>query len=230
MASKVDEKTKSWQDGRSFAVIELALFGAVLTAGLLNYLPLSNTPWLFLYGSLMLLARGRFWGSVGLRWPVHAASAIGLGLAAGVALSIHELVVLEPIVRSFTGEPPDLSVFKPLMGNLEKTLMLIGLSWVFAAFGEEMVWRGYALNRVASSLGGSAAAWCVAAIGVNVLFGMVHDYQELSGVIITAIGGLTYTLLYYLSGRNLAVPIAAHGMQNTCDFLFIYHGGIIPGL
>ena len=28
---------------------------------------------------------------------------------------------------------------------------------------------------------------------------------------------------------NLAVPIVAHGMQNTCDFLFIYQGGVIPG-
>jgi hypothetical protein len=33
-----------------------------------------------------------------------------------------------------------------------------------------------------------------------------------------------------LAGRNLAVPIMAHGTQNTCDFLFMYWGGIIPGI
>ena len=51
----------------------------------------------------------------------------------------------------------------------------------------------------------------------------------MSGVIITAVGGVTYGLLYLLSGRCLAIPIVAHGVQNTCDLMLIYWGGIIPG-
>lgn len=219
-----------WRESKGFGGVEVALFAAVFMLGMYNVLPISNTPWLFLLGSIMLLLRGKFWGSVGFRWPPHAPTAILLGAVAGVALSVHELIVLEPAVRSFTGAPPDLSFFKDLKGNLQATLFWIALSWVLAGFGEEMVWRGYALNRLSALLGGTTGAWVLAAIAVNIVFGIGHEYQDLTGIIVTAIGGLTYTVLYLLAGRNLAVPIVAHGMQNTCDFIFMYWGGIIPGI
>jgi membrane protease YdiL (CAAX protease family) len=220
---------KGWRDGAWFAAIEAVLFAAVFIAGTYNYLPISHTPYLLVLGWLMLFVRGKRWADVGFRWPEHAGSAIALGAAAGVALSANELVVLEPLVRSFTGASPDLSLFKQLTGNLQATLLFIALSWVLAAFGEEMVWRGYAMTRVAEVMGGSTGAWVLSTIAISVVFGIAHDYQDLTGIIVTAIGGMTYAVLYVLAGRNLAVPIVAHGMQNTCDFLFIYHGGIIPG-
>lgn len=230
MAAGGEGSEAGWRESVGFGAVEVALFAAVFAAGMLNFLPISNTPWLFLLGSVLLLARGRFWGSVGFRWPEYATSALATGAAAGVALSVHELVVLEPIVRSYTGSSPDLSLFKELRGNLEATLFWIGLSWVLAGFGEELVWRGYALNRLAALLGSTTGAWLFAAVAVNIAFGIAHDYQDMTGIIVTGIGGLTYTVLYFLAGRNLAVPIMAHGMQNTCDFLFMYWGGIIPGI
>jgi hypothetical protein len=218
-----------WRDGAGFAMLEVALFVALFIAAGFIDLPVSNTPWFFLLGSLMLLVRGKFWGEVGLRWPRQGLAAIALAALAGVALSVNELLVLEPAVRSFTGSSPDLSFFSELRGNLKATLFWIGLSWVLAAFGEETVWRGYALNRFAAMFGSTRTGWIIAAIVVNVGFGLIHQYQDVTGIIVTGIGGLTYTALYFLAGRNLVVPIVAHGMQNTCDFLFLYHGGIIPG-
>lgn len=230
MNGEARQTAARWRDGAGFGVLELVLFAALFVAGRFIDLPVSNTPWLFLLASLMLLARGKFWGEVGFRWPKQGLVAIALAALAGVALSVNELLVLEPIVRAFTGASPDLSFFRELRGNLEATLFWIALSWVLAGFGEEMVWRGYALNRLAALLGGGRAGWAVAAIVVNTAFGLIHDYQDLTGIIVTGIGGLTYTALYFLAGRNLVVPIVAHGMQNTCDFLFMYHGGIIPGI
>ena len=224
------EQGKTWRDSRGFAAVEMILFAAVFVAGTYNYLPISHTPYLFVLAWLMLFLRGRRWADVGLRWPPHAGSAIVLGLVAGVALSVHELIVLEPIVRGFTGTSPDLSLFKMLKGNLETTLLFIALSWLLAAFGEETVWRGYAMTRVAERFGGSTGAWILSAVVVSAVFGIAHDYQSLSGMIITGIGGMTYALLYFLAGRNLLVPIMAHGAQNTCDLIFMYHGGLIPGI
>lgn len=218
-----------WRESAGFGVLEAVLFGAVFVAGTYNYLPISHTPYLLVLGWLMLFIRGKRWADLGFRWPAHAASALTLGALAGVALSVHELIVLEPVVRSFTGASPDLSLFKELKGNLQATLFWIALSWVLAAFGEEMVWRGYAMNRVAELFGGNTAAWILSALAVNIVFGVAHEYQNVTGIIITAIGGMTYAMLYVLAGRNLTVPIMAHGMQNTCDFTFMYIGGIIPG-
>lgn len=227
-----DERQTSvgWRESAAFGIFEAVAFAVVFVAGTYNYLPISHTPYLLLLGWVMLYVRGKKWRDVGFYWPEHAPSALLLGAVAGVALSVHELLVLEPLVRSITGTSPDLSMFKELKGNLQATLFFIALSWVLAAFGEEMVWRGYAMNRVAELAGGTTAAWIMSTLAVNSVFGIAHDYQDISGIAITAIGGMAYAMLYFLAGRNLAVPIVAHGMQNTCDFLFMYRGGIVPGV
>jgi membrane protease YdiL (CAAX protease family) len=219
-----------WRESPVFAAVEIALFAAVFVAGSIGYLPISHTPYLFVLAWIMLLVRGKRWRDVGFRWPPHAASALVLGVLAGAALSVHELIVLEPAVRSFTGAPPDLSFFKELKGNLGATLFFIALSWVLAGFGEELVWRGYAMNRAAEIFGGTTGAWILSAVVINAAFGLAHEDQGLTGWIVTGIGGMTYAVLYVLAGRNLAVPIVAHGTQNTCDFIFMYVGGIIPGI
>lgn len=218
-----------WRDSVWFAAIELLLFIAVFEAGSYNYLPISHTPWLFILCWVLLRVRGKRWRDVGLRLSASWPLTIGIGVAAGVALSLHELIVLEPLVRQWTGGSPDLSLIKEITGSWQNLLLLIALSWLLAAFGEEMVWRGYAMTRVAEVLGGTTAAWAISLIGVSVIFGIAHSYQDLSGVIITAVGGVTYGILYLLSGRSLAVPIIAHGTQNTCDLVMIYWGGIVPG-
>lgn len=218
-----------WRDSSWLATMELLLFVAVFVVGSYNILPLSHTPWLFMLCWGLLLLRGKSWRDVGFKLTASWPFTIAVGAVAGAALSVHELIVLEPLVRQWTGESPDLSTFKGLTGDLQATLLLIGLSWVFAGFGEEMVWRGFAMSRVAEALGGTSAAWAASLIGVSVFFGIAHSYQEVSGVIVTAVGGATYGLLFLLSGRSLAIPIVAHGTQNTCDLVFIYWGGIIPG-
>jgi membrane protease YdiL (CAAX protease family) len=218
-----------WRDSLWFAAIELVLFIAVFEAGSYNYLPVSHTPWLFLLCWALLRLRGKRWRDVGFRlsdsWPFT----IAVGAIAGVALSLHELIVLEPLVRQWTGGSPDLSLIKEITSSWQNLALLIAASWVLAAFGEEMVWRGFAMTRVAEVLGGNAGAWFVSLVGVSAIFGIAHSYQDLSGVIITAVGGVTYGLLYLLSGRCLAIPIVAHGVQNTCDLMLICWGGIIPG-
>jgi membrane protease YdiL (CAAX protease family) len=225
------EKTGArWRESTQFGLLEAMLFAAVFIAGTYNLLPISHTPYLLVLAWIMLLVRGKRWKDVGLYWPEHGLWAVGFGVFAGIVLSLNELLVLEPAVRSFTGSSPDLSFFKELKGNLQMTLFFIALSWVLAAFGEEMVWRGYAMTRAAELFGGGGAAWILSLIAVNIVFGIAHDYQDMTGIIVTGIGGAIYAVLYLLSGRNLVIPIMAHGTSNTCDFLFMYQGGIIPGV
>jgi hypothetical protein len=39
-----------------------------------------------------------------------------------------------------TEKQPDLSDFQAIYANLKWTLILLALTWLLAAFGEEMVW------------------------------------------------------------------------------------------
>ena len=100
-------------------------------------------------------------------------------------------------------------------------MALIGfaLVWTFGAFGEELVWRGYLMNRVADLGRHAKWAWACSLILVNIGFGFAHGYQGVTGVIDEGLMGVLLGILYLLTGCNLVVPIIAHGVQDTIDLL-----------
>jgi hypothetical protein len=89
------------------------------------------------------------------------------------------------------------------------------LVWTFAAFGEEIGYRGYLLTRAAEAGGRSKAADWVAVLIVSVLFGYGHYYKGPSGIVDSGMAGLILGAAYVLSGRNLWVCILAHGFIDT---------------
>jgi len=116
-----------------------------------------------------------------------------------------------------------------LTGNLKMTALFIALSWTLAAFGEEMVWRGYLMSRVADVFGRGRAAWAASLVIVSTVFGLAHGYQGLTGWIEEAIAGLALGAMYLGMGRNLWVPIFAHGVADTIDMVLLFLGKM-PGL
>ena len=50
---------------------------------------------------------------------------------------------------------------------------------------------------------------------VSVLFGYGHYYKGASGIVDSGVAGLILGSAYLLSGRNLWVPILAHGFIDT---------------
>jgi len=101
--------------------------------------------------------------------------------------------------------------------------------WTLAAFGEELVYRGYLTNRIAELVDAKRARWVVSLLASSTLFGAVHYYQGASGVIATGLCGLLYGTLYLVSGHNLWLPIVAHGVLDgvACVLIFL---GQYPGL
>jgi len=92
---------------------------------------------------------------------------------------------------------------------------MLAVFWGFAAFGEEMGYRGYLLNRAAEIGNRSKAADLVALLLVSVLFGYGHYYKGYAGVIASSVSGLVLGAAYLLSRRNLWVSILAHGFRDT---------------
>lgn len=85
------------------------------------------------------------------------------------------------------------------------------------------------MQRVARWLGGTGAAWTTSLLLVSPLFGWVHSEQGVSGAVQESLSGLLLGVLFLATGRNLAVPIVAHGVSNTVAFVLIYLGRY-PGL
>lgn len=209
--------------------LELALFAAIFWADEAGFVPLSKTPFLLLvaWGSLRL--RGLRWRDVGLSLPAGWPRLAGIGLAAGVAMWLLEFFVTMPLLHRALGYWPDLTAFNDLVGNAVLLAVYLALNWVLAAFGEEMVWRGYALPRAAEFFGSGTRAFVIALVVVNVAFGLAHLYQGPSGVIQATVGGVLLGILYLATGRNLVAPIVAHGVGNSIDFSVMYLG-LYPGV
>ena len=204
--------------------LEVALFAGVFWADAAGWVPLSKTPFLFLIAWASLRLRGLRWRDVGLRLPVRWQRIVAIGVAAGIAMWLLEFFVTMPMLHRVLGYWPDLSDFDDLVGNATVLAIYVALNWVLAAFGEEMVWRGYALPRVAEFAGSGTRAWIVALVVVNVAFGLAHLYQGPSGVIQATVGGVLLGILYVATGRNLLAPILAHGIGNSIDFMVMYLG------
>ena len=214
----------SWRDSKWLIFAELVIVALIFVADWRHLIPFSKTPFLVAFGWISLRVRGLRWRSVGLEKYKTWKATLALGLAAGVALEAFELFVSQPFLIKVLHKKPDLDVFRSLQGNLKLTLLFIVLAWILAAFGEEMVYRGYLMNRVADLFNRTRRAWIISLIAVHVGFGLAHLYQGATGVVDEGLMGLLLGIIYLRTGRNLAVPIVAHGVQDTIDFVLIFLG------
>jgi uncharacterized protein len=218
-----------WRQSKWLALAELLVVVVIFVADAHHLIYFSKTPYLVLFGWASLWARKVGWRGVGLRLYRNWKTSIALGVAAGVLLEVFELFVTQPLLVKWLGREPDLETFQALHANLKWTLVAIAGAWTLAAFGEEMVYRGYLMNRVADLLHRTRAAWIVSLMAVHIGFGLAHAYQGVTGAIDEGLMGLLLGLIYLRTGRNLAVPIIAHGVSDTIDFVLIFFGKY-PGL
>ena len=111
-----------------------------------------------------------------------------------------------------------------IAGDLRSALLWLGLVWTFAAFGEEISYRGYLLNRAADIGGRTPLAYWIAVIAVSILFGYGHYYKGPAGIVDSGIAGLILGAAYLISGRNLWTTILAHGFIDTFGVAGLYFG------
>lgn len=208
---------------------ELAIVAGLFYADVHHYIYVSKTPYLFLLGWASLRLRGMRWKDVGFVRPPSWRKAFLWGIAAGLCMEALEVFVTQPLLARWLRKMPDLSDFAGMVGNLKVFLIYVVLVWVLGALGEEIVYRGYLMNRVAGLFRDTKAAWVLSLIAVSVVFGCAHLDQGATGMIENVWDGLLLGVLYLACGRNLAVPVIAHALADTLDFTLIYLGKY-PGM
>ena len=190
----------------------------------LRIIPVDETVPIFLLGWLSLWLRGVGWRGVGLTRPPKWGRVITLGIGTGVLLQVLSEFLSEPAIRYLTHQVADMSEFTPLVGNLKLAALYLVLVWSWAAFGEELTYRGYVLNRAADLGGRTKSAWTVALLLVVGLFAFGHSYQGIAGMLDTGIHGLLFGVVYLASGRNLWPTVIAHGVCDTVGIVLIFFG------
>lgn len=205
-------------------IAELGVLLLLVFARVLHVFPFSSIAYAFVFVLVSLFIRKIGLTGIGLTLPKSNRRIVFLGIGGGILLQFLSLHVLEPLLAKLTGHLPDLSQFSALKGNIQFLLMWLAISWTVAAFGEEIVYRGYLMNRVTDLIGKTRSAWAVSLFLSAILFGLIHYYQGLSGMLATGISGLVFGILYLTTGRNLWAPILAHGTYDTVGFLLIFLG------
>jgi membrane protease YdiL (CAAX protease family) len=201
---------------------------AILVVVGISYLdaviPPAGIPLAVLAIWLILRWQGQGWRSLGFRRPASWPRTILI--ASGIALAWQAIGVVGMLLaRGAAGaEGPDISRFESIEGDVAMLAQWLTVAWTTAGFGEEIIWRGFLMSRVAGLLGDGKRAWVAALLISSVVFGLLHFYQGPSGVVMTGLSGLLLGLLFLLSGRNLWLPILTHGLLNTISFLAIYFG------
>lgn len=210
-------------------LFEIAVFIALVVADAYGLLPISQTLFLVPLIWIALRLNGERWASIGFSRPEKLGGSIALGVVAGVAMELFAVHVTTPRISAFFGVEPDYSGFASIRGNAALLLVYLGLSWTLAAFGEEICFRGFLMKRLAQVFGEGRGAWFVSLVLSSVLFGWGHTEQGVSGWIQEGLSGFLLGVLFLCSGRNLTVPIVAHGVSNTLAFVLIYLGRY-PGM
>jgi membrane protease YdiL (CAAX protease family) len=216
------DDTHAWRHSVSLALLEFVLIAALYLADWLHHVFPSKVPYLLALAWISLRLRGLRWRDVGFRLYRDWYTTLAIGVAAGIGIELLELFATQPLLARLTGQMPDLSAFSRVAGNLQWLSLSLILTWTLFAFGEELVFRGYLMDRIAGLFGRSRGAWACALALASVVFGLSHFQQGIAGVSENLMDGILLGALYLRFGRNLAIPIIAHGVTDTVDFLLLF--------
>ncbi|MGJ8560287.1 MAG: CPBP family intramembrane glutamic endopeptidase [Litorimonas sp.] len=146
------------------------------------------------------------------------AAAVGIPLLAGEVFGLDFLTETSASVEDR---------WSAVEGNLPMLFLWLGIVWTAAAFGEEMLFRGYFISRLQIAFGGVSFAPVIAVVIAAALFGLGHVYyQGLRGFIITGLIGIAFGSMFLLLKRNLWPVIFLHGVIDTIIMSAIYFGVI----
>jgi len=208
---------------RWFSAAEF-IAGALVVIGHNVYRVLPNeVPILFLAGLVSLRLRDG-WPRLGLGRPVSWTRTILIALAAAALRILLGDLVIEPLTAHFWPPIAGPAGSDAITGNVKLMLTTLGLVWTFAAFGEEIGYRGYLLARAADAAGRTKAAYVVGLILVSVLFGYGHYYKGPAGVLDSGIAGLILGVVYLWNKRNLWTAVLAHGFIDTYGLIAVFLG------
>ena len=200
------------------------LMGSAIVIGHNVYRVVPNeVPILFVLALISFRLRDG-WSALGLRWPVSWRRTVLIALAAAILRILVGTLVIEPVTAHVWPPAVAPSGMNHIAGHWMQALKWFLLVWTFAAFGEEIGYRGYLLNRAADAGGGSKAANWIAVVLVSVLFGYGHYYKGPSGIVDSGMAGLILGAAYVLSKRNLWVCVLAHGFIDTIGLIAVFFG------
>jgi membrane protease YdiL (CAAX protease family) len=212
------------RESRPLSALELLLGAAIVVGHNVFHIVPNEVLILFVLGLLSARLRDGNLAALGLTRPPSGVRILQIALAAAALRILLAEFVIDPVTARFWPEANMPEGADEIAGDLGTAALWLLLVWTFAAFGEEIAYRGYLVARAADLGGRSIAAYWVGVVLVAILFGYGHYYKGPAGIIDSGIAGLILGAAYLLAGRNLWASILAHGFIDTYGVTMLYLG------
>lgn len=201
---------------KPFAVILI-----MLIAPLFGFID-RNFTFFFGLGIVFLILKGSKydWGRFGIGQKITGKTVIKSIVLATIIFAVFTFLI-DPLLIKWLGEY-DLSSIDDIRGNLLGYIILMLIVWIFAAFGEEILFRGYYMKALAELLGNNKTAWVFSAFIVSLYFGISHAYQGLIGVVSVFLWSFVISLIFSKNKNNLLLLVLIHGIYDTIGVTLIY--------
>ncbi|HEX5732954.1 MAG TPA: type II CAAX endopeptidase family protein [Blastocatellia bacterium] len=226
MATPVSNRSPKWYgpQSRTLSAIEFIVGAFIVIAHNVFRIIPNEVLILSVLGLLSVWLRNGSLSAMGFKRPDSWARLVMIALAAAALRILLGEFVIDPLTARFWPPAALPAEAEKITGNISFALLALLIVWVFAAFGEEIAYRGYLITRAADLGRGSTVAYWVAMILVAVLFGIGHYYKGPAGIVDSGIAGLILGTAYILAGRNLWASILAHGFIDTFGVIVLYFG------
>ena len=224
MSSSVPFPSQSPLASRALSAFEFC-FGAFIVIGhnVFHIVP-NEVIVLSVLGLISIRLRDGSWSAMGFKRPASWRRILLIALGASILRILLGQFLVEPVTGFFWPKPIAPALANEITGNIKISLIALLLVWTFAAFGEEIAYRGYLLTRAADVGGRSFASYWIGIVLVSILFGYGHYYKGAAGIIDSGVAGVILGAAYMLGGRNLWASILTHGFIDTFGVFDAFFG------
>lgn len=143
----------------------------------------------------------------------------GLALTIVYLLSFHFLI--NPALSGWFPDA-DLRALGMVKKDIGRLLFYLLVTWTVAAFGEELIFRGYLINRFTDLLGNTLPAKLCTVFLSSVPFAFAHAYQGKHGMITAGVFGVFQSIVYLTDNKRLTIPVVIHGSFDTVGFIELF--------
>ena len=224
MSSNVPLPFGSSVTSRALSALEFCFGGFIVIGHNVFHIVPNEVIVLSVLGFISMRLRDGGWFAMGFKRPASWRRILLIALVAAILRILLGQFLIEPVTDLFWSKPSPPALANEITRNVKIAFVGLLLVWTFAAFGEEIVYRGYLLTRAADVGKRSELAYWIGIVLVSILFGCGHYYKGAAGVIDSGVAGVILGSAYMLAGRNLWASIFAHGFIDTFAVIDAFFG------
>ena len=139
-------------------------------------------------------------------------------------LAVAGFIIGSIIMANITGIPEgaNMTGYDYLKDNIAMLLLTLVGVYIVSSFGEEVIYRGFLINRISQIGTDSKKATIIAVILSSIIFGLIHYEWGPMGMVQTGFMGLALGICYIKLKKRLWILILAHAYMDTILMVQLY--------